>query len=195
MLLEYFFRCPSSSRLPAQQHHSWGAVISRHAVKLKNGQAWCPRLWLHCEQMSLLDLEGQRHDLMAPLPVDLWKVLEKLEAGEKLKTNMQCAYLQKTPFCFFFGGDDSDWICGDMLYICSYFLKRSRCSTFQTKELIFYAVGRRLFVSRGLIRIVDISKNIRKRLHPSKHLVRRKRRSNQQGCSLVPPAEHTTYRS
>ena len=43
-------------------------------------QAWCPRLWLHCEQMSLLDLEGQRHDLRAPLPVDLWKVLEKLEA-------------------------------------------------------------------------------------------------------------------
>lgn len=42
--------------------------------------------------MSLLDLEGQRHDLMAPLSVDLWKVLEKLEAGEKLKTNMQCGY-------------------------------------------------------------------------------------------------------
>ena len=138
LLLEYFFRCPSSSRLPAQQHHSWGAVISRHAVKLKNGQAWCPRLWLHCEQMSLLDLEGQRHDLMAPLPVDLWKVLEKLEAGEKLKTNMQCAYLQKTPFCFFFGGG---WfrldLWGYVIYMFIFFWRDPGVQHFRPRSWFF----------------------------------------------------------
>ncbi|CAJ1443969.1 unnamed protein product [Effrenium voratum] len=37
--------------------------------------AWCPRLWLHCQQMCLLDLEGRRHDFRAPLPSDLLAVL------------------------------------------------------------------------------------------------------------------------
>ncbi|CAK9059970.1 unnamed protein product [Durusdinium trenchii] len=43
---------------------------------------WCPRLWLHCAQMSLLDLEGQWQDWRAPLANDLQRVLRKLEAED-----------------------------------------------------------------------------------------------------------------
>eukprot|EP00435_Cladocopium_sp_Y103_P063280 s159_g24.t2 len=43
---------------------------------------WCPRLWLHCEEMSLLDVEGRRQHFRAPLPLDLLNVLEKLEAAD-----------------------------------------------------------------------------------------------------------------
>ena len=70
-------------------------------------QAWCPRLWLHCEQMSLLDLEGQSHDLRAPLPVDLRKVLEKLEAprtieNQRMQRGYYGGYLWKTHNFFIF---------------------------------------------------------------------------------------------
>ncbi|CAE7578682.1 truC [Symbiodinium sp. CCMP2592] len=41
--------------------------------------AWCPRLWLHCEQMVFKDCQGAMQTFRAPVPDDLLEALSALE--------------------------------------------------------------------------------------------------------------------
>lgn len=42
---------------------------------------WCSRLWLHCREMRLKDLEGRDLELSAPVPEDLLTALAQLHGN------------------------------------------------------------------------------------------------------------------
>ena len=60
-IAEFHGKIISSNSTPLLVRLAW--LINRATLKTLKWPAaeeWCPRLWLHCEEMSLLDVEGRR---------------------------------------------------------------------------------------------------------------------------------------
>merc|ERR1712137_16372 len=84
-------------------HLAWrGHPLIADATYNSRGQArrqftWCPRLWLHCAQMRVVDLAGRPFEITTSLPSDLCRVLERELIPEGASVNATPAVAECLP--------------------------------------------------------------------------------------------------